>query len=86
MFTINTCKRPNTKLNLIHDDASTDNTVKVIEQLIPTKSKNIKKIYSEINKFSQVKPKSPELITNHVTESFLQLLMVMTTGKVIITV
>lgn len=56
---------------IIHDDASTDNTVKVIEQLIPTKSKNIKKIYSEINKFSQgKKPKSPELITNHVTGKF----------------
>ena len=55
---------------IIHDDASTDNTVEVIDQLIPTKSKNIKKIYSEINKFSQGIRLSAEMIKHHVTGKF----------------
>ena len=58
---------------IIHDDASTDNTVEVIDQLIPTKSKNIKKIYSKINKFSQGIRLSAEMIKHHVTGKFFTL-------------
>ena len=58
---------------IIHDDASTDNTVEIIDQLIPTKSRNIKKIYSEQNKYSQGIRLSAEMIKHYVTGKFFTL-------------
>ena len=55
---------------IIHDDASTDKTREIIDKIIKTKSKNIKKIYSKQNRFSQGIRLTAEVFQKYVRGEF----------------